>query len=119
MRGECRYHRVEHLRVAGALVVRLAQREPAGGESTHAAASMAAANSLAESCQVGSAAAAVRAAAAMRSRSVLLEMRRRNALANAVTSSGATRMPASAGTVSAVAPPVVPITGKPCASASA
>ena len=44
---------------------------------------------------------------------------RRSAPASASTSSGATRMPASAGTVSGMAPALVPTTGRPCAIASA
>ena len=53
--GERRRHRIEHRRVARAPVVGLAQRQPGGAENAHASASIAPANSLAESCQVGSA----------------------------------------------------------------
>ena len=48
-----------------------------------------------------------------------LSIRRRNAAASAATSSGGTSTPASAGTVSGIAPAVVPTTGTPWAIASA
>jgi hypothetical protein len=76
--------------------------------------SIARANSRAESCQVGSSVAAARAFMVHRSRSPRSLIKRRSASANAATSSGGTKRPVSAGTVSGIAPAVVETTGSPC-----
>src|SRR5262245_7728601 len=85
----------------------------------HPTLSIAPVNSRAESCQVGSCAAAARAFMASRCRSARSLIRRRSACANAATSSGGTSRPAPSGIVSGIAPAVVDTTGNPCATASA
>ena len=67
----------------------------------------------AEAAQVGSKFAAARALSASRARAPRSEISRRNAAASAGTSLGGTSSPAPTGTVSGIAPAVVPITGTP------
>ena len=110
---------VEHRRIARARIVRLAQREPVGRKAAHASASSARANIFAESCQVGSCRAAARAA--MRQMAPLVRIfdqpaQRARERARIVRRN---QTPAPAGTVSGIAPAVVPITGRPWAIASA
>jgi len=62
---------------------------------------------------------AVRAPDASQRRSVGFAISIRSARDSAFTSFGSTRIPAPGGTVSGMAPPVVPTTGRPCAKASA
>src|SRR5262249_2627208 len=107
--GNC----VEHIAVARAHIVGLAQREPSGREARHATVSITCAKRAAGGGQVGSGAAAARAAAASRARADASAINARNAAARASTSSGGTSTPASAGTVSGMAPARVPTTGRP------
>ena len=69
--------------------------------------------------QSGNCAAAARATAAWVSRTRASAIIVRSAAASAATSSGGTRMPAPAGTVSGMAPARVPTTGRPWLIASA
>src|SRR5215471_14135307 len=105
--------RTEDRCVARACVVRLAQGEPIGREFVHRLPSMARTKTAAAASQVGSRLAAARALAASRARSASSEITSRSAAASAELSPGGTRSPAPAGTVSGIAPAVVPITGTP------
>src|SRR6266566_7980136 len=105
--------RVENRGVSRALIVRFACRKPAGRERLHDTPSITRTNTAAAAAQVGSRFAAARALRASRARSPASEISSRNAAASAGTSSGGTRSPAPAGTVSGIAPAVVPITGTP------
>ena len=68
--------------------------------------------SLPDCCQVGNVRAAANAASDRRRRRSASAITLRRALASAATSPGVTSKPASCGTVSGIAPAVVPITGK-------
>src|SRR5712692_3657818 len=101
--------RIEHGRVARGEIIGLAQGKPLGRKAAHARPSSARANSAPCSRQDGNTIA--RAPAARRWRSSGLSISRRSTAANASTSSGGTSTPAPAGTVSGIAPAVVPTTG--------
>src|SRR5262249_24759492 len=108
---------IEYTRAACGAIVRFAQRQPLRRKAAHTSPSNTRANSVACSYQDGKETA--RAPAVSRCRSLRSSNSRRSAVASASTSSGGTRMPASRGTVSGIAPAFVPTTGTPYAIASA
>src|SRR4029079_7973389 len=108
---------IENVWIGGCPGVWLAQMQPFGRKTIHPTDSRISANFLACSRQDGNLLA--RAPDASFSRSAGSWIRRRSAQASAGTSSTGIRMPAFSGTVSGTAPAAVPITGSPCAMASA
>src|SRR5215470_10024705 len=68
--GERRKQRIQHLRIAGAEIVRLTQREPLRAEAAHASPCRTVATMRAEPSQVGRSADAARAPDAKRRRSL-------------------------------------------------
>jgi hypothetical protein len=94
----------ESWRVAWPFCLRAARASLPSCAQHRATVSTAPTNSRAESCQVGSRAAAARAFVASRRRSAGSPIRRRSACANAAASSVGTSRPVPAGTVWGIAP---------------
>src|SRR6185312_5107248 len=114
--GEARRQR----RVARRTVERRPLAQPRQGEAAHATSrSKAAIQCRVAAGQSGKASPAAAAPAARRWRNAALSSSRRSAAVSAAPSPGGTSSDAVAGTVSGMAPAVLPTTGKPCASASA
>src|SRR6266516_3803135 len=115
--GDCRLpnesagNALEHHGVARGDIIGFAQCQPLCGVLAHPTLSRTRANKAA--CCGHDGKMAARAPAARRSRSAGFSMSRCNAAASASMSSGATSTPAEAGTVSGIAPAVVPTTGTP------
>ena len=119
LRCEQGSHRVEHYWIARAPVVAFPQGQPCDGESADASLSSVAANMAADCCQVGTFARATDAASERRRRCSVSTDHATQGGGKSGGISEATSNPAPCGIVSGMAPAVVPMTGRPCDSASA